>query len=267
MTGSFEEIASNPLVTVGSFLLAIVSIILAVIFYVRSKREKIPCCVSSSNTIIEGIHKSIEGLEIFFKGSKQDRISITKVAFWNAGKEIIDKNDFVEKDPLRIICPESIDILDIQITNVSSDSNSVDILDPGIKDENVHYPLSFDYIDQGEYFVIQIIHNGTSNDNFDIVGKIKGVKCIEHKTKAHMEFSSSRTLRFMPHFERVEALINRPGFLKYLGFGTYGYVGSLALWHLVQGRSDWYLWVGVLFSLLAAILIYHEFRHVSPIKI
>jgi hypothetical protein len=267
MEGYIESIASNPFVTIGSFFLALISIVLAIIFYFRSQKEKIPCFESSSNTIIDGLHKSLEGLEIHYKGSKQERVTITKVAFWNAGKETIDKSDLIEKDPLCIICPKTADILDIQLTDVSSESNSVVVSDQTEKDALKYFTLSFEYLDHEEYFVAQLIHNGSSEDKFNVAGKIKGVKSIEHNTGSQTASSSSRIFRFLPFFGSIEMFINLPIILKYLGSIGYFSGGLFALWHLITGKTNWYVWIGAIFCFWAAGVIYYGFRHVSPAKI
>jgi len=142
MEATLASLASNPLVTLGSFALAIISILLAIIFFFRSHKIKIPCFEQKSNTIIEGLHKSLDGLEVHYKGTVQERITVTKIAFWNDGKETIDKSDMVEKDPLRIEVPSSIEILDIQVIDVSSDSNSVTIGEAIATDNEVTFPFT-----------------------------------------------------------------------------------------------------------------------------
>jgi hypothetical protein len=147
MESTIEALASNPLVTLGSLVLAILGILLAVIFYIRSQKNKTPCFKEASNTIIEGLHKSLDGLEVHYKGTVQERITVSKVAFWNDGKETIDRSDMVDKDPLRIEAPNTIDILDIQVIDISSDSNSVTLGEVEINEDIITYPISFDYLD------------------------------------------------------------------------------------------------------------------------
>lgn len=264
MEATLESLASNPLVTLGSFALAIFAIVLAIIFYFRSQKNKTPCFEEKSNTIIEGLHKSLDGLQVQYKGTVQERITVTKVAFWNDGKETIDRADLVEMDPLRIEVPISIDILDIQVIAASSDSNSV-VIGEAISTENeITYPLSFEYLDQDEYFVVQIIHNGASQERFEIKGKIKGVKSLEKVTGARLQ---SSIIGVLPFAGPINTLMVSPLFMKYFGSLTYLSIGLFAIWNLFNGKTDWYVWVGAGFCLFAAGIMFYGFRHIAPVKI
>jgi hypothetical protein len=43
MIAEIESIAANPYLVIGSFILAIIGVVIAIIFFVKSKREKRPC--------------------------------------------------------------------------------------------------------------------------------------------------------------------------------------------------------------------------------
>jgi len=264
MEVTLESLANNPFVTVGSFALAVLGIVLAIIFYVRSKRDKTPCFEKSSNTIIEGLHQSLDGLEVHYKGKAQERITVTKVAFWNDGKETIDRSDLIEKDPLRLVCPKTVDVLDIQIVNSSAESNSAQIGEPVSGEDTVYYPLSFEYLDHEEFFVVQIIHNGDSSEEFDVEGKVKGVKHIEHVTGARIP---SKTLSFLPFMGSVEVLMSSPLFMKYFGSLMYLSFALFAIWNLLIGNTEWYVWLGAGVCILFAGVMFYGFRHIAPVKI
>ena len=264
MEATLGSIASNPLVTLASFALAIFGIIIAVIFYFRSQKNKTPCFEKKSNTIIEGLHKSLDGLQVQYKGTVQERITVTKVVFWNDGKETIDRADLVEMDPLRIEVPNSIDVLDIQVINTSSDSNSVAIGEVISTENVITYPMSFEYLDQDEYFVVQIIHNGASQEQFEIQGKIKGVKSLEKITGARVQ---SSLIGVLPFVGQINPLVASPLFMKYFGSLTYLSMGLFAIWNLFNGKTDWYVWVGAGICFFAAGIMFYGFRHIAPVKI
>lgn len=157
MAVNIDSIATNPYIALGGLALAIVSILLAVYFYIKSKKEKIPCFEESNNTLIEGLSKSLDRLEIHYKNTIQERITVTKLAFWNAGRDTIDRNNLVHSDPVRVVCPRDIDILDAQVIQVSAKANSVSLNGP-INDAETYYEIVFDYLDNRDFFVIQIVH-------------------------------------------------------------------------------------------------------------
>ncbi|MBH0086073.1 hypothetical protein I6E84_07565 [Psychrobacter sp. SCQQ22] len=262
-TVNLETLASNPFVTLGSFSLAVLGITLAVVFYFKSQKNKTPCFEQSSNTIIEGLHNSLDGLEVRYKGSTQERITVTKLAFWNNGKDTIDRSDLVEKDPVRISIPEDIDILDIQIINVSEESSTVSIQENKACPNS--YILNFDFLDHKEYFVIQVIHNGSSSEKIKIEGKIKGVKAIEKVTSSHVQSTISSSFPFFG--EQMGMLLASPLLMKYVGSLTYFFMAMFAVWNLMIGNTQWFVWLGVIICLFISGASYYMFRHIVPVKI
>lgn len=251
-----EPIANNPLFTLGSF---VVSILLAVFFYFLSQKNKIPCYEAVSYTIIEGLHNSLGELKVYYKGSVQKRITATRMVFWNDGKETIDKRDTVEKDLLRIEIPSFIEVLDIKIIDFSSDSNSVSMQDKIVSEDKSIYPLDFEYLDNNEYFVIQIIHNASAEEEFGFKGKIKGVQSFRS-----VQSLSRNTIPFIaPARESIGARI----LMKYVISLTFFVSGIFSLWHLFNGKTDWYVWLGAVYCFLAAVFTYYTFRHTSPVKL
>lgn len=264
MTIDLQSLANNPIITLGGFALGIIGIVLAVIFYVRSIKERLPCFEMNSNTIIEGLHKALDGLQLHYKGTPQERITVTKLAFWNAGRETIDKRDLVETDPIGIAYPSTLEILDIQVTQVSAKSNSVKLGSTTVQG-NVHfYPIDFEYLDNKDYFVIQIIHSGKATEHIEFKGKIKGVKKIEKITDAKIDKIYFKLSPFTFGFE--EMLSNRV-FMKYGGSFSYIVFGVFGIWSLLQGYTSWYVWVLTALCFFAATVMFYGNRHISPVKI
>lgn len=256
MNETFITIASDPIFSIGSFILAVIGIALAIIFFFRSQKEKVPCFEISHNTIIEGLHKSLDGLAIQYKGSHQERITVTKVLFWNAEKKTIDYSDLVTKNKLRVINPEKINILDTKIIKTNSTSNSVNI------DSESNF--SFDYLDHEDYFVIQIVHNGCSNEKFKIEGKIKGVKKLKRVISAR---SNSALFNAIPFFSIIDRMISSPVFMKYIATLIYASIGLSTISKTLINEFSWPLIAFGLLCTLSSFLMYFSFRHVPPEKI
>jgi hypothetical protein len=261
---TLESFVNSPLVNIGSLALAVLGVLLAVIFYFRSQKNKTPCFECNSNTLVEGLYRSLDGLEIHYKGAAQERVTISKVIFWNAGRDTIDGQDLVKKDPLRIVCPQNVEILDIQIVSDNAELNSIRLGDSIESEDGVSYPISFEYLDHEEYFVIQVIHNGDSSEKFIVDGKIKGVKSINRVSEIKL---NPKILRFIPFSWPMEKLISSPVYLKYIGSLMYLSFGFAALWNIFYGDNHWYLWVVTGFCFIMSGVLYYEFRHISPIKI
>ncbi|WP_153448923.1 hypothetical protein [Vibrio algicola] len=262
-----QTLSQNPYITLGSFALALFGIVLAIIFYVRSKKDKTPCYDSSSNTIIEGLNQALDGLEVHYKGQAQERVCVTKLVLWNAGRDTIDKSDLVERDQLRVVTPDGIELLDIQIIDVSTESNLVTLGEVTQQEQGAVFSIDFDFLDHADYLVIQIIHNGSSSEEFSIAGKIKGVKEIVKSDGIRLSSSQSKILRLLPIVGEFDQLMQSPRFMKYFGSIAYGGFGCFAVWHLINGKTDWYVWVGAGFCIFASFLVYFGHRNLSPVKI
>lgn len=264
MTIDLQSLANNPIITIGGFALGIIGIVLAVIFYARSKKDRVPCFEVNSNTLIEGLHKALDGLQLHYKGTPQERITVTKLAFWNAGRETIDKRDLVETDPIGIACPSTLAILDIQVTQVSAKSNSVK-LGGAVDQGDVHfYPIDFEYLDNKDYFVIQIVHSGKESEHIEVKGKIKGVKEIVKTTDAKID---KRFFKLIPFAFGLEKMLSSRVFMKYGGSFSYIGFGVFGIWSLFQGYTSWYVWMLTAFCFFAAIVMFYGHRHIAPVKI
>src|SRR3990167_2419551 len=118
-----NEIANNPYLMILSYILATIGVILAIVFYLRSKREKRPTYQVYNRTLIEGVHTELSDLKVLYKNEPQKRVTVTKLAFWNAGRETINRVDIVDTDILRIEVPA--DARDRKSTRLNSSHSQI----------------------------------------------------------------------------------------------------------------------------------------------
>ena len=176
-----EDFFSSTLFQIISFSVGIIGIVLSIIFYGRSKKEKRPCCINRSKNIIYKNESEIKALKITaeYNGKKVETLSYTKVAFWNIGKETINNEDLSIKDPLRIILKDEI-IYDVEIIYSSQKANNFNINNSENTNEIL---LTFDYIDYNQGVIIKIVHSGNckgfSSDSIVCEGSIRGAMKIE----------------------------------------------------------------------------------------
>jgi len=262
---TISSLASNPWITLGGSVIGLLGLVLAAVFYAKAKKERIPCYEYSNKTLIEGVDKTLDGLQLHYRGQPQSRITVTKIVFWNEGRETIDKNNLVIADPIRIICPINIDVLNIQITNFSSSTNAIKLGLPSNSDEYQSYPIEFEYLDYREYFVIQIVHNGDDSQSFCITGKIKGVSKFLRFSALTGISQKLKSIPFVP--QQLERMLTDRLIMKYAGTTAYlGYAG-VGVWALTHGMNDWYVWAGTAFSVFGALFMYFAHRRIAPVKI
>lgn len=173
-----QKIVTNPWVVLVISVIAVISLIVSVILYFKAKRDKEPMYGVKTKVLIEKVNSALEGLELRYKDVPQDRICVTNLVFWNKGRGTINGADIAHSDPLRIEFPRDVQVLDIQMTRSSSEG-CLPETDGAYAPGATKYHIKFDYLDNGDYFVAQIVHAGTVEAKFSVVGKIKGARSIE----------------------------------------------------------------------------------------
>ena len=251
-----NEIANNPYLMILSYILATIGVILAIVFYLRSKREKRPTYRVYNRTLIEGVHTELSDLKVLYKNEPQKRVTVTKLAFWNAGRETINRVDIVDTDILRIEVPADARVLDTKLLQQNEPSNKF-YLGPIEKSANgldtTKIPLSFEYVDYRNAALIRIVHTGNYETKIRVHGKIKGVEQI-------IGFETFDPTRTKPDswFGKFESALSNPSLkvkreIVSLVFLVIGIPGLVLL---LTGHTAWYAWALTVFGLSIALWCY-----------
>lgn len=170
-----ELIASNnELLTLGGLIIGLSGIILAIYFFVKSKKIKKKYYQLKSFNLIHESVSDLPDLEVKYKGNVVNNLTITKIAIWNSGNQTINKQDIVDLDPLRIYGRDGIEIFDIEIIDVVESSN-----DYKLTKKEDSWNLNFDYVDPNHGCGLVIYHSGKESNDILISGKLKGQGSIE----------------------------------------------------------------------------------------
>ena len=129
------------------------------------------------NLVRENVQK-IDTVNILYAGNKVNNLSITKIAFWNDGKETINNSDVAQNNPIRLIIDKDCIFLDAEMIYQKNPSNDFNI---SISNDNKYVDITFDYFDFEEGIVLQVFHTGNKSDDITLVGQIKSVKNIQRK--------------------------------------------------------------------------------------
>jgi len=165
-------------------VIGVVGIVLTVIgLYLSFKgwKRKRPTYVIRSNNIFTGLEHTIPDLEVRFPGygSPVKALTVTKVAFWNAGTETINRQDVVKDNPLSLRAKSGVVILSVSILERTMTFNK---LECGLNRERTEATITFDYLDHNDGALIQIFHSGTGNDDIQLEGTIKGARSIQRRS-------------------------------------------------------------------------------------
>ncbi|MFA4955650.1 MAG: hypothetical protein WC556_01590 [Candidatus Methanoperedens sp.] len=172
-----ELLEASPWFGFVGFLLAIISIAATIVIYQKSKRVKIPCYSIRSTSLVRDLVSKIEPLKIFYSSEPIENLTVTKMMFWNAGQDTINKQDIASAEPITVQVKEGYKILNppkiIQMKNPANQFS--------ITSNQSFITLNFDYVDKDEGVIIEFFHTGKSSEDVQVRGKIKGVGELKYK--------------------------------------------------------------------------------------
>ena len=156
----------------------VIGVMVSYFFYKKSLRVKEPSWMITSNNLIRGFGTAIKDLRIIYNDHPIENLTVSKIIFWNNGSETIDGSDLKTVDPLRIKTNDGVSILDVKILASNNPASRFQVhLEP---ETNCAY-ITFDYLDEKQGAVIQVIHTGKSSADIEMAGAIKGVKQLQYK--------------------------------------------------------------------------------------
>jgi hypothetical protein len=176
---TFQKFFENNLwLNIVFLILSILSIYLAFYFYFKSKKEKLPVFNSKTISLFDASPIISSKLEIKYNGSIVNKLLLTRIAFWNAGRESIRFQDIAPNAPFLITAPNDVIIYDIEIV----DQNPVN----NFKIEKLNeqtIKVTFDFIDQNDGIIINIFRSSNMKDGLTISGKFIGSREISRGIK------------------------------------------------------------------------------------
>jgi hypothetical protein len=168
-----NQFLQNPILNGLGFILGLISLILGYIFYREGLRLKKPFWNIRSNNLVQDFSSALSDLTIAYKGEKVENITISRIIFWNGGKDTINASDIPRTDPLKIVATANNVLLDIQLLSTNSAPSSFSV---SLQPDKTCALLNFEYLDYSQGAILQIIHTGTSSSHLSIVGTVKGTK-------------------------------------------------------------------------------------------
>jgi hypothetical protein len=156
-------------------LLGFIVGVIGLILYLNSRTSSIPTCQFESLHLLGKKEQELPPeVEIFYKKKEVQRLTLTKVYFWNAGKKMMSGDQVVEEDPLR--CEFRFDPPDeILKAHVATSTNRVNKVTVSEADnQNNILLIDFDYLNSKDGVRIDILHTG--KDRYpDIKGSLRGI--------------------------------------------------------------------------------------------
>lgn len=150
----------------------IIGLPLSIYLYFKSKKEKSLKFEIKSNNIFKNFESIIENVKVTCEDKNISTLTITKILMWCNGKETIYDTDIATQMPLIIKTREDKDILEAKVISSNNLANNVHLE----KLENNLYKINFEFLDNKDGFIIQVVHTGNNSNDIIVDGKIKGIK-------------------------------------------------------------------------------------------
>lgn len=158
-----------------------IGFLIAGIFYFFSLSSKEPVYSKKSVNYISDFSSTLSDLSVFYKGQKVKNLTRTKLIFVNFGKSTIYQKDIAPKDRPRIVSDiPGINILSVKKIYEKRPVSSINLL-RNPKNFNEYF-IDFDFLDRDDGFIVQIIHNGISDEAIKVTGTIIGSEEIKNSS-------------------------------------------------------------------------------------
>ncbi|GJL68248.1 MAG: hypothetical protein NPIRA06_08830 [Nitrospirales bacterium] len=152
-------------------VVGLAGIVLAIVFYLRSKRKAKLAFQHYHVTLVGGRGAAFpDEVEIRFLGTAVPRITASKIVIWNCGDRTINGSDVVAGDPLRLELSDAGRILKHTILRQTRSVNGWRLDQPA---PNL-LSLVFEFLDPGDGICAEVIHS-EAGTKLDCKGTIKGM--------------------------------------------------------------------------------------------
>jgi|WetSurMetagenome_2_1015567.scaffolds.fasta_scaffold294751_2 hypothetical protein len=155
------------------YIIGMLGIIVAMVIYILSKKEKCPVYLISNTSIIGQQYALLskeDKITIRFNDTQINQLSICNILLINIGKQTIDSNDIADSDPLRLIFAEGSKILKAYV--VKSKREAINFRIVSYKKNVLNF--TFDFLDAGDGALIKVVYDGSLTQSSLVKGTIKG---------------------------------------------------------------------------------------------
>lgn len=151
----------------------IIGVLIGVILYLKSRRRNRLVYQTSGWLLVGKPSETPLGeIKVLFLGIEVPRVTVSRIAIWNAGNRSIQADHLVKKDPLRICVDEGAQILGTRMISTTRDVTSFALaVSPGQINEVL---VTFDFADPGDGGIFEIVHTGSSNRP-SLRGTVQGI--------------------------------------------------------------------------------------------
>ncbi|AKA36224.1 hypothetical protein [Flagellimonas lutaonensis] len=156
--------------------LTIISIVLTIFFYFKSKKKKTPTYLMKTFNLLKNKVSAIDKITIHYSKKPVKNLSVTMFSFWNHGNDVINYSDVSPKNPISLRTLNNTYILDARFLFLKNEANNFKF---EISEDKEMVTIFFDYFYRNEGFKMEIYHTGTSGQDIELDGSLKHLPKIK----------------------------------------------------------------------------------------
>lgn len=173
MLDLLSTFVAHPFVPFIGFVTGVAGLPCAFYFYFRGKKERRPFLASESVGLVDGVSDKFP-LELTYDGVRVNRVTVTRLYFWNHGRESIRRSDLIEAAPVGAVFPQGCRILTAQTIAVTD--SACGFAEPRIvmTEAGSKVLFDFDHLNASDGAAVQVVHDGGVCLNPEPCGKVIG---------------------------------------------------------------------------------------------
>lgn len=142
------------------------------------RRERRPRYAYETHSVITASRCDVGQLEVLYNGARQQRLTLARVFFWNAGRQPIRAEDISEGDPITIELADGAELLSAEAILMTRPSVGFAC---SISPERplVSARVAFQLLERHDCGVALLIHNGPTHHPIKVGGTVIGSRPIE----------------------------------------------------------------------------------------
>lgn len=117
------------------------------------------------------------GNDFATKVKKRKRIYILKIALWNSGGVIIEKNDLAYDGNILIKPDPGVEITSVVVWKTNEPANAIKV-----KVVNGAFYITFDFLEPDNGCILRLFYTAVNETGIELQSRIKGARNIKHET-------------------------------------------------------------------------------------
>lgn len=157
-----------------TIVIAVIGIAMTWLISWISRRVRKPCYIAYSEQLIGRSAVLSPHVQVLHQGQNVPQVTLTRLVFWNAGREPIRAEDIAQGDPVKVRLAKDTHVIHASAARVTRDSVKFSVHATPFDAVPGEVSLRFDFLDHKDGARVDILHTGLEGDAVQITGTIIG---------------------------------------------------------------------------------------------